>query len=365
MGRRPPGAAVVALAVGVMVLAGGCASTSAGATSRTAAASVSLTSGAAPSSPGSSASPNLTGQTITVYSGQHEQTAQLLVDDFQKRTGAVIKLKSDDEASLAGQILQEGSASPADVFFAENPPALTILQEKGLLARIDAPTLSQVPSDASSPDGDWAGVSARSVAFAANNSVAATVLPKSVMDLAGPSWRGKLGIAPSETDFSPVITAIIKDKGAAAAKAWLEGIKTNARVFEDNETLIAAIDKGEVQGGLVDHYYWYRLRDEVGAGKVDSALHYFPAGDPGALVDVSGAGVLSSSADPAAAQAFVAYLVSAPAQQIIATSHSYEYPLRPGVTSAANLPAIGTIISPAELGDGRPALALLQDVGLL
>ena len=29
----------------------------------------------------------------------------------------------------------------------------------------------------------------------------------------------------------------------------------------------------------MDHYYWYRMRDEVGAfNAVNSALHYFPGG---------------------------------------------------------------------------------------
>lgn len=342
---------------GVMVLLTACSSGSPAAMGTSAvglAGSVSLTT-----------SSSVTGQTITVYSGQHEQTTQALVADFQRRSGVIVKVKSADEASLAGQVLQEGAASPADVFFAENPPALTRLAENDLLSTVDASTRSQVPADASAADGHWVGVSARAVALATNNSVAASGLPASVMDLAGPAWRGKLGIAPSETDFSPIVTAIVTAKGTGAAKAWLEGLKANGKVFEDNETLIAAIDKGEVQGGLVDHYYWYRLRDEVGASKVASALHYFPAGDPGALVDVSGAAVLKSSTHAAAAQAFVAYLVSAPAQQIIATSNSYEYPLRVGVSSAAHLPTMGTIVSPAELGDGKPALALLQEVGLL
>jgi iron(III) transport system substrate-binding protein len=354
--------------VAVMVLVDACSAGSSGAdrsSSSSALGSVSLTSPDLVGTAGPSSAPSVAGQTITVYSGQHEQTTQALVADFQKRSGVAVRLKSDDESSLAGQLLQEGSASPADVFFAENPPALTRLQENSLLIPVDASTLAQVPKDASSAAGDWVGVSARAVAFATNNSVAASSLPASVMDLAGPAWKGKLGIAPSETDFSPIITAIIRDKGTDAAKAWLEGLKANGKIFEDNETLIAAIDKGEVQGGLVDHYYWYRLRDEVGASKVDSALHYFPAGDPGALVDVSGAAVLKSSSHVAAAQAFLAYLVSAPAQQIIADSHSYEYPLRPGVESAANLPSMGAIVSPSDLGDGKPALLLLQDVGLL
>jgi iron(III) transport system substrate-binding protein len=318
--------------------------------------------------PGGGDSTGIAGQSITVYSGQHEQTTQVLVADFEKRTGVTVKLKSDDEASLAGQLLQEGDASPADVFYAENPPALTTVEAKGLLATVDKSTLAQVPAADSDGAGRWVAVSARTAAFAANTSVPAADLPSSVYDLAGPAWKGKLGIAPAETDFSPIVTEVVRARGRAAAKTWLDGLKANAKVYEDNEALIAAVDKGEVQGGIVDHYYWYRLRDEVGAGKVHSALHYFRAGDPGAFVDVSGAAVLASSRHRAAAQAFLNYLVSDAAQTIIATSKSYEYPLRPGVKSTTTLKpldSVGTVASPADLGDGTQAIALLQETGLL
>ena len=320
------------------------------------------------SSSGSPNSGSLRGQTITIYSGQHEQTTQLLVSDFTKRTGIKVKLKSEDEASLAGQLLQEGAASPADVFYAENPPALTTVEEKGMLAPVDASTLAQVPSGVSDPAGDWVAVSGRTAAFAANSSLPTSSIPTSVFDLASPAWKGKLGLAPAETDFAPIVTEIVKAKGTDAALSWLRALKANGKVYEDNETLIAAINSGEVQGGIIDHYYWYRLRDEVGASKLHVTLNYFKLGDPGAFVDVSGAGILKSSSHKAAAQAFLNYLVSAPAQQIIATSHSYEYPLRPGIDSAANLKPlsqIGQFASPATLGDGSTALKLLQDVGLL
>jgi iron(III) transport system substrate-binding protein len=279
-----------------------------------------------------------------------------------------VKLRSGDEAELAGQLIQEGVSSPADVFYAENPPALTTLQEKGLLAPVDKQTLAAVPREVSSPTGDWVGVSARSAVFVANKSVPASTLPTSVLDLAGPVWKGRLGIAPGETDFSPVVTRVIKAEGQDAAKRWLLGLKTNAKVYASNEDLVAAVNRGEIDTGVIDHYYWYRLRDEVGAAKVKCVLHYFAVGDPGALVDVSGASVLASGGHKAAAQAFLAYLVSEPGQRIIATSYSYEYPLLSSVHSGKDLKplaSIGPFASMSDLGDGKGALALMQDVGLL
>ena len=308
--------------------------------------------------------------TITVYSGQHEQTVSALVRDFTRRTGIEVKVRSADEATLANQIVQEGSSSPADVFFAENPPALQALEERQLLATVPAATLARVPRRDSSAKGDWLAVSARAAALVYNtDDQPASSLPASLLDLARPQWKGKIGIAPGETDFQPLVTAIVKLRGQAAALAWLKGLKQNAKLYDDNEVLVAAVNKGQVATGLIDHYYWYRLRDEVGKGNTHSALHYFQARDPGMLVDVSGVAILKTSKHAAAARQFLAYLVSKPAQTIIATSESYEYPLGSGVVTHKVARSLASLqpakLTAAQLGDGRGALDLLQQVGLL
>ncbi len=312
---------------------------------------------------------SLAGQTITVYSGQHEQTMGALVKDFTTRTGIKVQLRSGDEAELANQLLVEGPASPADVYVSENPQTLTTLEEKGRLAKVDASTLAAVPAGDSSAQGDWIGVSAREAAFVYNTGkLTAAQAPTSVKDLATAAWKGKLGIAPSETDFTPIVTLMIKTEGEAATKTWLQGLKDNGKVYDSNEDLVAAVNRGEVEAGVIDHYYWYRLRDEQGASNIHSAMSYFAQGDPGALVDVSGAGVLASSRHQAAAQAFLTYLVSKPAQQIVATSESYEYPLLAGVADTRltrSFQQAGPVDSAASLGDGKQALALMQNVGLL
>lgn len=334
-----------------------------------AASSLVLTACGSGSTASGSGGGSLKGQSITLYSGQHQQTVATLVKDFQSRTGIEVNVRSGDEAELANQILQEGPASPADVFFAENPPALTTLEEKGLLAKVGSSTLAAVPSGDSSAKGDWVGVSAREAVLAYNNGkLSAAQAPASVKDLASAAWKGKLGIAPSETDFAPIVTRMIKSDGEAATKSWLAGLKANGKVYDSNEDLVAAINRGEVEGGLIDHYYWYRLRDEQGASGIHSALAYFKPGDPGSLVDVSGAGILAKSKHQAAAQAFLTYLTSKPAQTIIATSHSYEYPLAAGVQNtkvSRPLKDAGAVVPASDLGDGKQALQLLQSVGLL
>jgi iron(III) transport system substrate-binding protein len=310
------------------------------------------------------------GTTITLYNGQHEQTTAMLVAGFEKQTQIKVKVRSDGEDVLGNQILQEGASSPADVLYAENTPVLEDLQEKGLLTQLPAATLAAVPSKYSSPQGDWVGVSARVSVLVYNTSlIKASELPSSILELAQPKWKGKIGFAPSETDFQPLVTAIMKLDGVAAAEKWLTGLQANGKVYPDNETVVAQVNNGESAVGLINHYYWYRLREEVGQSGMHSALHYYAPHDPGYLLNVSGAAVLKSSSQQTAAQKFVAYLVSKEGQEIIAHSHSYEYPLGSGVQSAQSLkpfdqlqPALVTI---GDLGNGSAPLELEQKLGLL
>lgn len=308
--------------------------------------------------------------TLVLYSGQHEQTVNALVAAFTKDTGVKVNVRTEDEGTLADQILQEGKRSPADLFYTENSPALDALAEHDLLAKVKAPTLAQVPGQYSSTTGNWVGVSARAASFVYNSSqVAAAQVPPSVLDLAQPAWKGKLGLAPTESDFQPLVTAVVKLDGMAAATSWLNGLKANAEIYPDNETLVAAVNNGQVAAGVINTYYWYRLRDEVGASSMHSALASFTPGDPGNLIDVSGAAVLASSKRGADAQKFLAFLVGTKGQDIIATSESYEYPVGSGVTTTKVAVPLGDLHPPAvsvgDLGDGSAALSLLQHVGLV
>jgi len=317
--------------------------------------------------------------TITLYSGQHEQTTENLVSAFEKKTGIGVAVRYADEDQFADQIVAEGSRSPADVFYTENSAPLESLQEKGLLAPVDAGTLAKTPSKFSSPQGDWVGVSARVSVLIYNPSlIAASQLPTHVSQLADPQYKGKLAIAPGETDFQPIVTAYQHAYGTAATLTWLKAIDANAsgHVYPDNETIADEVNRGQAAFGIVNQYYWYRLRAEIGAGNMHSKITYFAPGDPGYVLNVSGAAVLKSSKHQADAQKFLAFLVSKQAQEIIATpgtganqSLSFEYPIASGVTTKAGETPFSQLrpysITIAELGDGSTAIKLMTQAGLL
>jgi iron(III) transport system substrate-binding protein len=314
-------------------------------------------------------------QSITLYSGQHQQTAEALVATFEKATGITVNIRSDDEDTLADQIVTEGSHSPAGVFYTENSPPLESLQAKGLLAKVDPSTLSHTLARFNSPQGDWVGVSARVSVLIYNPAlISASRLPTEVRQLADSQYKGKLALAPQETDFQPIVTSYLRAYGRSATLSWLKSIYANAsgHIYPDNETIADEVNRGAVAFGIVNQYYWYRMRAEIGVGNTRARITHFAPGDPGYVINVSGAAVLKSSTHQAAAQKFLAFLVSKQGQDIIADprkSISFEYPIASGVTTQAPETPFAQLqpypITISELGDGATAIALMREAGLL
>lgn len=313
-------------------------------------------------------------QTLTLYNGQHLQTTSALVTAFERLTGIKVVVHSDDEQILANQIIEEGARSPADVFFTENSPALMELEDRGMLAKVDASTLADVASKYDSPAGEWVGVTARVNVIVYNtNLLRPDQVPTSILQLASPRWRNKIALAPSETDFLPIVTSVLHTYGRARTLQWLHGLEVNAGplVFPDNESLVDMVSRrsNAIDLCTLNQYYWYRERDQVGAADMHSAIAFLAPRDPGYVLDVSGAGILASSTHQAAAQRFLAFLVSRQGQEIIAHSQSYEYPLGSGVLTAQPLKPFDQLqpapLTITQLGNGSAALALEQQAGLV
>ena len=261
-----------------------------------------------------SSPPGSSGQSITLYNGQHEQTTDSLVEGFEKQTGIKVNVRDDDEDTLADEIVTEGSRSPADVIYTENSPALRVPAEQGAARPGRTRRRSRTPrASTNSPQGDWVGVSARVSVLIYNPSlIKGSELPTHVAELAAPKYKGKLAFAAGETDFQPIVTSYARTYGEAAALKWLEGIKANAggHIYPDNETIADEVNRGAVAFGVVNQYYWYRMRAELGASNVHSKITYFAPRDPGYVLDISGAGdPRSPPSTRRDAQKFLAFLV--------------------------------------------------------
>jgi iron(III) transport system substrate-binding protein len=310
-----------------------------------------------------------TDASIVLYSGEHPQLTSALVQAFTRQTHIKVSVRSGDGIVLADQILQEGHASPADVFMTENSPELMNLEGHDLLAKLPAPILGQVPAREQSPTGDWIGIALRVSSLAYDPArVSAAQLPSSVLQLGQAAWKGRIAVAPTDSDFPPVVGAIVATYGKATAARWLHGLKQDAQIYQDEEAVVAAVNRGDVAAGLVNQYYWYRLRLEVGQNGTHSKLYYFPNHDPGSIENIAGAAVLASSQHRAKAQRLVQFISSPAGQRILAGSYDFEYPARPEIAQNPALPPLRSIslaaLRPASLGTDQTAVQLIEQAGL-
>ena len=308
-------------------------------------------------------------RSIVLYNGQHTELTRALVAKFEHQTGIKVRVRTNDSIVLANQILQEGGNSPADVYLAENSPELVTLTQHGQLAKLPSSIVSQIPTRYNGPSDEWAGMSLRVSSLAYDPSqVDESELPQSILDLAKPEWKGRFGVAPTDSDFVPLVAAVMATEGKARTENWLEGVKRNGEIFQDDEAVVAAVNRGDVATGIINQYYWYRLQLELGKNKMHSAVYYFPHDDAGAIENISGAAVLKSTGQKKDAEAFVNFLVSPTAQQIIAAGDDFEYPAREGIAPNPALPPLSTVapttLSPSVLGNGQTASKLLIASGL-
>ena len=307
-------------------------------------------------------------ETLTVYSGRAERLVGDLYKQFERESGVKVEVRYGDSAELAATIAEEGDNSPADVFFSQDAGALGAVEQAGLLEKLPQATLDAVDADYRDAAGTWVGVSgrARVVAYSTER-VKASELPSSIFDFTDPKWKGRIGFPPPNASFQAFISGMRLAVGDERTKQWLEDIKKNEpALLENNIQTEEAIAAGEIDVGFVNHYYVFELQAERPDFPV--ANHFLEDGDPGTLVNVSGAGILRSADPKGPAQQLVDYLLSERGQEYFSAETS-EYPLVDGVAPPEGARPLEEVEGPdIELdalgGQLQSTLELLNEVGL-
>ncbi|HWC13243.1 MAG TPA: iron ABC transporter substrate-binding protein [Actinomycetota bacterium] len=309
------------------------------------------------------------GASLTVYSGRDEEFVGPLYEQFETDTGITLDVRYGDSAELAATIMEEGDSSPADVFVSQDAGSLGAVAAEGLLAQIDQEILDRVDERFRSSEGTWVGLSGRARVAAYNtDELTEADLPDSILGFTDPQWKGRIGFAPTNSSFQAFVAGMIATEGEDATREFLEGLVANdPRLYEDNSSTVRGVAAGEIEVGFVNHYYKYEVAAEDGEIPVEN--HFFTGGDPGALVNAAGAGILTSSKDPDAATRLLDYLTGEQGQTYFA-EETWEYPVVDGYAPAVELVALDDIESPeidlSDLaGTLEPALDLLAEVGLL
>lgn len=310
-----------------------------------------------------------TGETVTIYSGRKEALIGPVLEAFGCESGIDVAVRWAGSTDLALLLSEEGDNTPADIFLSRSPGPVGFLEAKGLLQQVDADVLGLVPVEYQSASGDWVGFSGRKRVMVYNTDlVGAGELPGSVFDLTDERWQGKVAIPATNGSFLDWFTVFRDQQGTDVAVQWLEDMVANdARYYADNRSIVEAAARGEIEVGLVNHYYNYQYLADF--GDEHKALNYdFPGDDIGSALIITAATVTASSDNTDEANQLLAYLLSEPVQQYLTTS-TFEYPLAGGVEPADVLPAlggleVGTVDFDALGGDFEETTILVEATGI-
>ena len=307
---------------------------------------------------------------LTVYSGRDERFVGEMYRRFTERTGITLRVRYADSASLAATLLEEGRHSPADVFVSQDAGALGAVASRGRLKVLPQGILGRVPKRFRAPGRRWVGISGRARTVVYNTSALRPAnLPATIWGYTQPRWKGRIGLPPTNASFQAFVSAMRIRAGDARTRDWLLALKANdVKFYSGNSQVVAAVARGEIQVGFVNHYYLYQLKEQQPNA---SAANHFLRGkkDPGALVNVAGAGVVTGTGKTVAAQRLIAFLLGREAQRYFARSPGRaEYPLAARIRPRFGLPPLASIegarISLGRLGrELEPTLRLLNEVG--
>ncbi|CAN5607062.1 iron ABC transporter substrate-binding protein [soil metagenome] len=306
---------------------------------------------------------------LTIYSGREEEYVAPVYRQIERDLGIDLDVRYGDSAELAATILEEGDATPADIFFSQDAGSLGAVAEAGLFAELDDEVLDRVSGRFRSPDGSWVGTSGRARVAAYNtDALSESDLPASIVEFTDPAWKERIGFPPTNSSFQAFVAAMIITQGEDSTRRFLEGLVANEpKLYEDNSSTVKAVADGEIDVGFVNHYYIYEVAEEEGDIPVQN--HFFRDGDPGSLVNAAGVGVLASSDDRDSAAEVVDFLTGEEAQEYF-DEEMQEYPVVEGMETSTDLIPLAEIESPdidlSDLGGTlEPALRLLAEVGLL
>ena len=310
------------------------------------------------------------GQALVVYSGRNENLVRPLLDRFARTTGIDIRVRYADTAELLPTLLEEGANTRADVFVSQDAGALGELALKKMLRPLPDDVVELVDPRFRDTDQRWVGITARARVIAYNTDrLKPEALPKSVLDVTAPEWRGRVGFPPTNASFVAFVTSLRETVGDERTRQFLRGLKDNgAKRYDNNVLTLDAVASGEVDIGLVNHYYLYNEFKERPDAHV---ANFYPGqedGGEGTFVNVAGVGILAGSNRTAAAERFVRFLLN-PSSQRYFREETAEYPLRDGVDPIPELPPLESLhtvdVPLTKLGrDLEGTVELLKDVGL-
>jgi iron(III) transport system substrate-binding protein len=271
---------------------------------------------------------------LVVYTARNEQLVKPLFDRYEAETGLKIDYLTDKEAPLMARLQAEGARTEADLFITVDAGNLWQAANLGLLRELDSPALAQaIPAHLRDPQNRWFGLSVRARTLVYNTDSVQPSELSTYEALAEPQWKGRLCLRTSKKVYNQsLVASLIQAHGAEGAETLVAGWVENlaAQPFASDDEVVLAVASGRCGVGIVNTYYFGRLKRDTPAMPVAIFWPNQGANQRGVHVNVSGAGVTAHAKRPQTAQRFLEWLAAGEAQALFA-GMNLEYPANPTV----------------------------------
>jgi iron(III) transport system substrate-binding protein len=276
---------------------------------------------------------------LTVYTSRAEALFKPVIEAFNARyPGVKLTVLSGSNGELAAKILEERNNPQADVLINSDTLTMESLATEGAFRPNPSKAVTAVPDAYRAEDGSWVALTLRPRVIMYNTDlVAPGDLPKSVLDLADPKWKGQVGSADSRNGaLMANLVALREIVGPEKTEAFIKGLVANdTKWFGGHTEVRKAVGAGELKLGFVNHYYYHLSKAEGAPVGI-----IYPDQDAfGLVVNSTNAGIIKDAKNPELAQLFVDFMLSPEGQKVYAEKN-FEYPVTPGVALAEGVPPL-------------------------
>lgn len=271
---------------------------------------------------------------VIIYTSLDQIFSEPILQEFEKKTGIKIKAVYDVEAAkttgLVNRLITEKNNPKADVFWNSEVGRTIILKQKGVLMPYISPSAKDIPAQFKDKDGYWTGFAARSRILIYNTDLVKPAdLPKSVFELTGPKWKGKVAMAyPLFGTTSTHVAAWYALLGQVKTEDFLKALKKNgAMIVNGNSVVRDMVVEGAVPIGFTDTD---DANVAIQMGKPVNILYPDKEGI-GTLLIPNTIAMIEGAPHPEEAKRLIDYILSKEVEGKLAFCESAQMPLRDGI----------------------------------
>lgn len=268
---------------------------------------------------------------VLVYAVINEADIEMFAEQFTKETGIQVRWLRGSTGEIVSRVRAERGAPQADILLGGPSAQHISLVDARALAAYTSPVASELPSWGSDPHGYWNGFYLTALGIGINEQRFAEKFPgidppATWDDLLNPAFAGEIVLtdpAASSTAYL-FLQAQLQRLGADAGWEYLRTLAPLVGQFPSSGGAPPQlVGTGEYAIGVAYLHALARYRNE--GFPVETIVPPLTAGEVGAV------SIIAGGPNRAAAEAFVDFVLSVPAQEQFARQ-SYTTPLNTGAT---------------------------------